>query len=193
VKTVLIFPGFRKSENDYLDLMEAIRRAGYDVLFVPLDWDQTIAEWVQYAREVYERLDPQDAILAGFSFGAMVAFLLAGERNPWELWLLSLSGRFAKDIPFMLEESKELLGPRRMEAFAQLSFDALVERITCKTVLIIGELEYKEPFGVPFRVHETHERLSVRLGHDRVKIAKAPDVGHNPNLPNYWGTLLQFI
>jgi pimeloyl-ACP methyl ester carboxylesterase len=193
VKTVLVFPGFRKSEADYLDLLEAIRKAGYEAVFVPLDWEQTITEWVEQAREVYERYDSQNVILAGFSFGAMVAFLLAGERSPWMLCLLSLSGRFAKDIQYMPEEKKAFLGHRRMEAFAQLSFDDLVERITCRTVLVIGELEYKEPFGVPVRVHETHERLSVRLGHDNVKIAKAPDVGHDPNHPNYWGTLLRFI
>jgi len=181
VKTVLFFPGYKSTEEKCRPVLGCIKKEGYNTVFGAIDWDgTTFDDWIVQARALYARYDPEDVILAGHSLGAIIAFVLATERSPHALWLLSFSGRFAEDIPRMSQESKDYLGPRVMEALGRLSFEPLVVKIRCDTLFFIGELEIKLYPELAFRVYETYRYLGAKLGSDRVRLVEAKGAKHNP-------------
>jgi len=81
-KTILFVPGFQegRADRDYDTLMNRWRAMGYAVEFVPIQWHRTMQkQWLQTLHERYRQHDPAETILAGFSFGACIAFLAACE------------------------------------------------------------------------------------------------------------------
>src|ERR1700745_701040 len=101
MKTVLFVPGYQEDikSRDYTSTVRTIEKQGYKVKFVPINWVRTtIDNWVDELEAVYSKHDPADTILAGFSFGAITAFVAAVKQNPFELWLFSLSGYFDEDV-----------------------------------------------------------------------------------------------
>jgi pimeloyl-ACP methyl ester carboxylesterase len=158
------------------------RKKGYYVRFVRIDWNETtLDDWFRQALMVYVEYDPRDVILVGHSFGAIIAFLLAAARNPWALWLLSLSGRFAEDIPRMKPEKREFLGLEIMEAFSRCRFEDFISKIACKVLLFFGGEEEEQSPELVSRVHETHDQLKV----GRSKLVRVDGAGHDPNHPLY--------
>lgn len=101
MKTVLFVPGYQEdlTSRDYNATIKAIEKRGYKVEFVPIQWTRTtITNWVKELDKAYSNHDQSQTILAGFSYGAMTAFVSATKRNPSELWLFSLSPYFAEDL-----------------------------------------------------------------------------------------------
>ena len=187
MKTVLFFPGFKSTEEKCRPVLDCIEEKGYDAIFVTCDWEETtFADWIAHARAVYAQYDPERVILAGHSLGAIVAFVLAAECSPYALWLMSLSGRFAEDIPLLSQKTKDHLGPQVVKSLSQLSFGSLVVAIRCATLLIIGELEAKQYPELAFRVHETYKILSAKLGLDSVRLVEATGAKHNPAVRAYF-------
>ncbi len=146
MKTVLFIPGFQEDikSRDYASIIKAIEKAGYRVEFVDINWKRTtIQHWVDEFSAIYKNYNPKTAILAGFSYGAMTAFMAATERSPSELWLFSLSPYFAEDIadPTFKKSWLNGIGHRRVDTFKALSFKKLVKRITSKIKFFYGEVE----------------------------------------------------
>lgn len=146
MKTVLFVPGFQENlrSRNYKATISAITQKGYRVVFVHIKWKRTtIEDWVVELNKVYEGYNPKDTILAGFSFGAITAFVSATKRNPAELWLFSLSPYFAKDLKSknMKNSWLKIIGHRRVSAFSKLDFVKLSKTIKCKTLLFAGQLE----------------------------------------------------
>lgn len=144
MKTVLFIPGFRQDmkTHDYSRTISAIESKGYHVVFVPINWRYTvITDWVRQVNLVYAKYDAAQTIVAGFSYGAVTALVVAAQRNPSELWLFSLSPYFAEDMPNMKEVWLRRIGKRRVEAFKQLSFAKLAKLVTCKTIMVVGDHE----------------------------------------------------
>lgn len=180
MKTVLFIPGFKKSPDDHAIVFATIKKRGYAVRSIEIDWSETtIDDWLRQARAVYEEYEPQDVILAGHSLGAVTAFLLAASRNPSALWLFSLSGRFAEDIPRLTAEKLAFLGARVVEAFAQIRFEAVVGKIACETLLFFGSKERGQHPELVFRVEEAHRQLSAST------LIEAEGAGHGLNHPAY--------
>lgn len=147
MKTVLFVPGFRESidSRDYKSTLEAIKNKGYAVTFVPIKWARTtIVNWTKELDEEYAKYDPNNTILAGFSYGSLTAFMSAVKRNPAELWLFSLSPYFADDIQHMKKSWLKEIGKHRVESFNKLEFNELAKQIGCKTLIIVGEKEIKK-------------------------------------------------
>jgi len=146
MRTVLFVPGFQEDlkSRDYKATINAIKKKGYKVEFISINWLRTTIEgWVTELDKAYEQYDPKNTILAGFSYGAMTAFMSATKRNPFELWLFSLSPYFAED--FKSKNMKQTwlkgIGHRRVTAFAKLNFTELSKKVKCKTLLFAGQLE----------------------------------------------------
>lgn len=146
MKTVLFIPGYPEDleSRDYASTIGMIKERGYEVVFVPIKWRYaTIENWVDELMAVYDKYKPENTILAGFSYGAMTAFVASSKRNPSELWLFSLSGFFREDI-----NSKDMkkgwlndIGHRRVAAFEKLDYQKIARDITCKTLLFAGANE----------------------------------------------------
>ena len=178
MKTVLFIPGFQEDLNfrNYTSTITAIEKRGYKVKFVPINWKRTtIEDWVSELDEVYATHDSSQTILAGFSYGAMTAFISATKRNPSELWLFSLSPYFAKDLKSKNMKSTWLkqIGKRRVAAFSKLSFDELSKDVGCKTLLFLGQIEahkwpiMQERADEAHRLLKSNELIIVRdVGHD---------------------------
>lgn len=176
MKTVLFVPGFREDINsrDYNSTINAIESRGYKVVFVPINWTRsTLIDWVQELNNVYGNYDPKETILAGFSYGAMTAFMTATERNPSELWLFSLSPYFSDDMPKMRKSWLNSIGHRRADVFRALDFNLLAKNINCKTLLFVGEKEVKKYPLLGTRASAAHEQISrstltvvANTGHD---------------------------
>lgn len=178
MKTVLFVPGYRENlkSRDYTSTIKAIEAAGYIVKFVPIQWVRTtIEDWVAELEAEYSKHDPQRTILAGFSFGAMTAFVVASKRNPSELWLFSLSGYFNEDI-----KSKDMkkswlsnLGHRRVTAFSKLDYKKLASKIACRVLLFAGQIEMDMWPTMRHRTNESpkylanaHLTIVAGVGHD---------------------------
>jgi pimeloyl-ACP methyl ester carboxylesterase len=178
MKTVLFVPGYQEDmkSRDYASTIRMIKAKGYNVRYVPINWKRTtIDHWVDELMTIYDEYDPKNTILAGFSFGAMTAFIGATKRNPSELWLFSLSGYFSEDI-----RSKDMkkswlrnLGHRRVSAFEKLDYKKLAKEIKCKTLLFVGDIEIKIWPTMKHRTNEApkfinNSELTVieNVGHD---------------------------
>lgn len=178
MKTVLFVPGFQEDIKfrDYASVIAAIKRRGYDVKFVQIHWARTTVEqWVEELDAVYAMHNPGRTVLAGFSYGAMTAFMSATKRTPSELWLFSLSPYFAEDLtsknmkPTWLKQ----IGHRRVTAFEKLNFEKLSKLVSCKTLLFAGQLEIDKWPVIGERVYAAHRLLK----NNDLKVI--PDVGHD--------------
>ncbi len=148
--------------RDYASIIRAIKAQGYKVKFVPINWKRTtINQWADELEAVYNKCDPKQTIIAGFSFGAMTAFVVATKRNPFELWLFSLSPYFAEDIksPHMKKSWLNEIGHRRVTAFNKLDFKKLSAEISCKVLLFVGEIELNKWPGMKERNNVAHKKL----------------------------------
>lgn len=178
MRTVLFVPGFTEdiTTRDYAATIAAIKKKGYKVVFVPIQWKRTtIQNWVEDLEKIYNKHDPQETILAGFSYGAMTAFIAATYQNPSELWLFSLSPYFAEDLrsknmkPIWLKQ----IGKRRVADFSKLNFASLVQSIDCKTLLFVGQREIDKWPIIGERCEDAQKRFK------RNKLIIVPDAGHD--------------
>jgi len=104
MKRVLFVPGRTHylHDADYPSLLKAIDAKDYDSRFVPIKWEgTTLVDWTEQLSAEYDKCDPDNTVLAGFSMGAMAAFIIAANapKKPQGLWLGSLSPYFAEDLP----------------------------------------------------------------------------------------------
>lgn len=178
MKTVLFIPGYREDleARDYRAVIGAIERKGYAVHFVPINWLRTtIDDWVKEVEREYSKYDSEDTILAGFSYGAMIAFVAASRRSPFQLWLFSLSGYFEEDINSSAMKNSWLksIGHRRVSAFNNLSYTNLAPRVGCKTLLFAGSEEIDKWPTMKYRTFESPKYLQnatltivENVGHD---------------------------
>lgn len=156
MKTVLFIPGFQEdiTSRDYRKTIRTIERAGYRVKFVPINWFRTtIEQWVEELNAVYDQHDPADVILAGFSYGAMTAFMAATKRSPAAVWCFSLSPFFSEDLSQVgyFASWLKAIGHRRRESFMKLEFSHLIKTISSNMLFFYGELELKHWTDITYR------------------------------------------
>lgn len=184
MKTVLFVPGFQENihSRDYRATIRGIEAAGYNVIFVPINWSRTtVTSWVEQFNTTYERFDPSQTILAGFSFGAMTVFIAATQKSPSELWLFSLSPYFAEDLksknmkPTWLRE----IGNRRVTDFASYNFRELSQLISCKTYLFAGKIEIEKWPIIGERQQTAHNLLKES------SLTMVDDAGHDVTNASY--------
>ena len=188
MKTVLFIPGFQESldSRNYTALLKAIEAKGYVVKFVPISWSRTtIADWVKEFGKIYKDHDPSQTVLAGFSYGAMTAFVAAAECLPAELWLFSLSPYFAEDMPKLKKWWLSEIGKRRTEEFRKLSIRQLASTISCPTHILYGE---KEGWSIiKDRAIEAHGLIS------RSTLTEVPGAGHDVADLEYIDSITEII
>ena len=192
MKTVLLIPGFKEDfrTRDYTAVISAIEAKGYKVKFVDINWKRTTIEnWVDQLNFVYTSHKPEDTVLAGFSYGAMTAFVAATQRNPLELWLFSLSSYFTEDIKSVHMKKSWLrnIGHRRVSAFDALNFTELAKEIDCKTLLFIGQKELDM-----WPDMRTRFLAAGKLLKDSTLVTVG-DVGHDVADPRYIRSILEAI
>jgi pimeloyl-ACP methyl ester carboxylesterase len=182
MKTVLFVPGFREDlkSRDYKSTIKAIENTGYRVRFVPINWKRTlIHDWTEELDRVYKDSDPKETILAGFSYGAMAAFMSATKKNPCELWLFSFSPYFSDDMSRMKKSWLNNIGYRRADSFRMLDFSELAKAIKCKTLIIVGEVEAKKYPLIGNRSKVAHKAIKDS------KLVTVPNADHDVTDKDY--------
>lgn len=192
MKTVLFVPGFKEhiTSRDYTSTIDAIKKSGYIVEFVDINWDKTtIDNWLATLEERYLQYNPSDVILAGFSFGAMTAYVAAARRVPSELWLCSLSPYFHEDIQseHMKKSWLSYIGHRRVAAFDKLIFRSLAAKIRCKTLIFAGAIEMNKWPDMKKRTLEAEELLA------NITLYIVEHVGHDVADASYTATIQRAI
>jgi len=91
--------------------------------------------------------------LFGFSFGAMISFLVATRIKVDGLYLCGLSPYFKEDLSILKKSWRKAIGKRRLADFKQYSFDRYAKRIACPVVLLMGT---REPIEVYRRSEIAH-------------------------------------
>lgn len=176
--TLLFAPGLGSTEADaYEKTFSIFRQKGYEVRFVPIEWEDTVPEdWEAQALAACEGLHPAHLTMAGFSMGAYTMLLAAVKRPPARLLLLSLSPYFAEDLPYLKERSVRFMGPRRMEAFSEVRFEKIAPRIISDTTLVVGSEETPE---LTNRVRQAHRQIR------RSRVITVEGVQHDMGHPAY--------
>jgi pimeloyl-ACP methyl ester carboxylesterase len=190
MKTVLLLPGNTETlkTRPYNKLMAAIGKAGYKVKFLPIQWKYTtINDWVAQLDEEYKKHDPKNIILAGFSFGSMIAFVEAAKHSPAELWLFSLSPYFAEDLPVLKDKWKNDVGKRRIKVFSGLKFNELVKNISSKTLLFAGAEEMERYPELNYRFKDAHTKIKDS------KLIVVKGAGHDVTHSNYIKAIVKNI
>ncbi|MEX2053041.1 MAG: hypothetical protein WD898_02330 [Candidatus Paceibacterota bacterium] len=191
MKTVLFVPGFRESYNsrDYTKVLRKIQEKGYKTKFIEIDWHstKTVADWVAQLEKEYGQHDPANVILAGFSFGAVTAFIAAASRNPAGLWLFSMSGAFSEDWPAMEKGNIRIVGKKRIAGFLPYLFRNLVKKISCPTLLFIGEKEARLYPSLNNRVNEARKHIQDS------RLIVVPKIGHDIADPKYISAVTENI
>jgi hypothetical protein len=192
MRTVLFVPGYQEDlkSRDYKATISAIEIKGYKVEFVSINWLRTtINDWVGELDKVYETYDPKDTILAGFSYGAMAAFMSATKRNPYELWLFSLSPYFSEDLKSknMKQAWLKAIGHRRVTAFSELNFAKLSKKVRCKTLLFAGQLEIDRWPVIGERVNQADKLMT------KATLTIVENVGHDVANKYYVEEIMKII
>ena len=173
MKIVLFVPGFMEDidSRDYTITIKAIEECGYKVKFVDIKWLRTIpSDWEEQLNAVRHKYSPNETILAGFSFGAVTAFLSASTMNPSELWLFSLSLYFKEDFSSLKKSWVKGIGKKRGESFKKISFKNKLASIKCKTLFFYGLDELKLWPNINFR----EKLIKSRNNMENIYIASAP-------------------
>lgn len=181
-KTVLFIPGFQEdlSSRDYTAVLECFSKAGYIPQFVAVHWKyRTITEWSREVADIYAQYNPSTTVLAGFSFGAIIALRVAATRPPTELWLFSISPYFAEDLPHAKTAWLREIGQRRVRAFSQITSKLLASKIPCKTLIFLGEKEAKKHPQLKRRSEELRDSLA------QSHLIAVPHTGHTVESKEY--------
>lgn len=168
MKTVLFVPGFQEdlSSRDYAKTLSIIEKSGYNVRFVPIEWQRTtIEDWVAQLDQVYAHYSTDDVVLAGFSFGAMTAFVSASERPSSQLWLFSPSPYFNEDLasPGFKKAWLKIIGTNRERTFKKIRFTDLVNNTPSKILFFYGSNELKSWPNMTYRqkLVDSHSHTST--------------------------------
>jgi hypothetical protein len=139
-KRVYLIPGFGDSPSAsmYARVRKYFRKENISCKLVKIDWEyNSIENYVSQFLLQYKRSENVSNYLFGFSFGALLAFLVTPIINPGKLYMCSISPFFKEDI-ISRAEFIQSIGKRRWLALKKISFEMLAKDITCKTIIVVG-------------------------------------------------------
>lgn len=156
-----LIPGWGEDlkDRDYQAVLDVYKNAGYKAELISVDWNyKTIDDYVDEVRKKISKKDLRDSLLSGFSWGAMIALVLAAEyQSPKKLLLFSLSPYFAEDLPRLKKSWIDGVGKARLKAFKNLPMEPLAKKVNCPTLIFAGTQEGAE---LEHRVKEAHRLVT---------------------------------
>jgi len=158
---VFIIPaGFESPKAEvYLQIMAAFKAKGIKPCPVNIVWKRTtLTENLNQFLKQFEKSKVKGFYLFGFSFGAYLAFVASAKITPKAQILCSLSPYFKEDLSLLKNSWRKVIGKNRLEDIQKnYSFDELVKKVTCKTILIAGD---EEGDKLERRVFDAYKKLS---------------------------------
>jgi len=189
---VLYSPGRGETPADYCcGLIETVAEQRGDVFRVlGYDWKNgTIDDWAAAAECACAEYDPTDTQVVGMSLGSMAAVVAVSRMvvQPRRLVLLSLSARFHEDLPNLPADQTDSFTDVQLKAFGRHRFNHIAPRITCPTLLVVGELEYRQYPTLAVRVEKAQELIP------NAQLVVAEGAGHDLRSPGYRDVLKKVI
>ncbi len=184
-KTLIIIPGFghNASNPEYRAVAKIAKKKGYIPVFVPVTWQyRGISRWLKETETRVKTKMGANTVILGFSFGAMLAVLLAQRYHCKKLILCSLSPYFKEDLRFIPNNARQWLGKRRMHDFAHYTFP---KNSTTSATLIMGDSDWQ------FGLKKIKERYHLWKGKKKLHILKG--VAHSMNNDLYLKAVEQSI
>lgn len=184
-----IIPGFREHARSagYEEIAAMFRKKGCDPVIVRIDWNRkTMTDYVAQFRRILLKTDGE-FYLFGFSFGAIIAFLSAIERNPKALFLGSPSPYFKEDLPSVPAAWKRFIGKNRLKDFSSYSFRELSAEISSPTFVFVGEKEAEKFPSLERRAKDAAKRIR------RATLTVIPNAKHDASQKEYQDALKDAI
>lgn len=182
MKAYLIPGAFEDLKSrDYQAVLDVYKAQGYQPEFIPINWKyKTIDDWIGQVKAAIPKNELKNSILSGFSWGAMIALVIAAEYiNPERLFLFSLSPYFAEDIPTVKKPWFKWSGKKRVASFKNLYMNELAVKVRCPTTIFIGSREVSKYGDMKRRTREAYKRI---LGSNLVIVK---DAKHDIGEPKY--------
>lgn len=153
-KIVFIIPGFghKISGKGYTELSLLLRKEKYRPIRVAIPWNKsTIIDNASFFIKKYKekitmfKKENNEIYLLGFSYGALIAFLVATKISIKGLFLCSLSPFFKEDLPKQLSIHATPLQTKRFEHFSLLSSRDLSKKIKAKNIIMLYGAKESKP------------------------------------------------
>lgn len=147
-KIVYIIPGLGENtkQQEYKKIINYFQKKHFRVIPIKINWKRRVmSDYVQDFFDQYHQHNKNDQVyLFGFSFGAMISFIVSSQIKPQAQILCSLSPYFKEDLPTIRGWWKKLMGKARINNFGLWSFNNLSKKISCKTYIMVGAKEVQE-------------------------------------------------
>lgn len=144
-RIVFIIPGHLDSphKREYQLIGKAFKNQGINPVFVPVKWKRTtISQCGAEFKKLFENTKAKEKYILGFSWGAMIAYLIASDVQVNTLVLCSLSPWFAEDLPKLPKSWVNFAGKNRLNDFKNMPASAIAAKITANTFLLYGLQEH---------------------------------------------------
>jgi pimeloyl-ACP methyl ester carboxylesterase len=143
-RACLVIPGLGEKPNDrsYLAVRWELEYLGWRVVPVKIDWSRTtLTDWLHQAEKIATKVGPID-IVFGFSFGAMIALLLASKTKISTIIAASPSPYFRECLASLPPLAEKMLGPRRMRDFEKYSLTELKKIRSRHVEILVGSDDF---------------------------------------------------
>jgi len=186
-KIVFIIPGASEScrQKPYKQIADFFRNKGIKPIPVNISWKyKTISDYVDQFMNKYNKYKNKEIYIFGFSYGALIAFIVSTKIKPKMQILCSLTPCFKEDLPYLKNWWKKGMGKRRIQDLKKYSFNQLVKKIKCRTILVAGSKEIKQLLK---RVRDTNKKLK------NSKLVIIPKIKHPISQKEYVNTIKELI
>jgi len=180
-KVVYIIPGFKHSPQRkiYKEVGGLFKDKGFEVVFVKIEWKyKSVFDWTEQFIDDYYKDDNSRKYLFGFSYGALISFLVSTKKDIDTTILCSLSPYFKEDLQSLFKSWKRMIGKKRVDDFEKLEMFELAPLVKNKTYLLYGTKEGK---FIEKRAKDTYEKLNCKKYLISVENAKH-DIGNKKYL-----------
>lgn len=171
-KVAFIIPGFFDSPKSkkYQVIGKFFQTKSIKPIYVNVQWKHsTISENTEEFLKLFRSTQASHKYILGFSFGAIIAFLVAAQENVDAVLLCSLSPYFSEDLPHTKESWKKSIGKNRVGDFKKISIKNIAPQIEAETYLFFGTNEHST---VEKRVSHAYSLLHSKKHLIRVEGAK---------------------
>ncbi len=196
MKTVFLIAGFdlsnTASDEKYTALREGLSAKGYRVCPAPISWKRkTFKHYCAEFEAFYNENKSDYNIVAGNSFGAVVALLTAGLARPDEIFLCSLSPFFLGDKHFKPDSYFiNYFGSRRINELRSTNFQIFADQINqskIKTTITYGQREHTTSPPLVRRAKIASEKLT------NSRLVELEGAGHSMSESIYTSELLKLF
>lgn len=154
MKKIYIIPGYGETcfEPQYYKLKAVLEKKGYEVVDINPNWYKPLSEQTF-------RIEPH-AILFGFSYGAILAYLIALKYPPKKLILASISPIHSFSRGSLIEEAMAHMSKEMAEDTVDdlKKIQINLSDVSCETITMAGSEEKMEYANV--RVPKTGHKIT---------------------------------